>query len=62
MILKHISTYFSAMDRLQSTYIKGDINMTYSNQPKTRRTFTSEFKAQLVALYHNGKRKCDIIR
>lgn len=36
--------------------------MTYSNQPKARRIFTSEFKAQFVALYHNGKRKCDMIR
>ena len=36
--------------------------MTYSNQLKIRRTFTPEFKAQLVALHHNGKRKCDIIR
>ena len=31
--------------------------MTYSNQPKTRRTFTREFKAQLVALYHNKKKR-----
>lgn len=36
--------------------------MTQSNSNKPRRTFTSEFKAQLVALYHNGKRKCDIVR
>lgn len=36
--------------------------MTNSNQPKPRRTFTPEFKAQLVALHQNGKRKCDIIR
>ena len=36
--------------------------MTNSNQPKPRRTFTPEFKAQLVSLYENGKRKCDIIR
>lgn len=36
--------------------------MTNSNQPKPRCTFTPEFKTQLVALYENGKRKCDIIR
>ena len=29
---------------------------------KQRRTFTPEFKKQLVDLYHAGKRKCDIIR
>ncbi len=28
---------------------------------KQRRTFTVEFKIQLVRLYQNGKRKCDII-
>lgn len=27
---------------------------------KTRRTFTPEFKTQIVQLYKNGKRKCDI--
>lgn len=36
--------------------------MTHSNQSKTRRIFIPEFKAQLVALFHNRKRKCDIIR
>ena len=36
--------------------------MTNSNQPKPRRTFTPEFKSQLVALYENWKRKCNIIR
>lgn len=35
--------------------------MTTSNQLQTRRTFTHEFKFQLVALYENDKRKCDII-
>ena len=34
--------------------------MTESRRP--RRTYTSEFKTQLVALYQNGKRKCDIIK
>jgi len=28
---------------------------------KQRRTFTAEFKSQLVKLHQNGKRKCDII-
>ena len=27
-----------------------------------RRTFTPEFKQQIVDLYSNGKRKCDILR
>ena len=29
---------------------------------RPRRTYTEEFKNQLVQLYLNGKRKCDIIR
>ena len=29
---------------------------------RPRRTYTSEFKEQVVQLYLNGKRKCDIIR
>lgn len=29
---------------------------------RQRRTYTEEFKEQLVQLYLNGKRKCDIIR
>jgi len=29
---------------------------------RQRRTYTDEFKNQLVQLYLNGKRKCDIIR
>jgi transposase len=29
---------------------------------KPRRTHTDEFKAQIVQLYHAGKRKCDIAR
>lgn len=36
--------------------------MSERNQPGTRRTYTSEFKQQIVDLYHSGKRKCDIIR
>ncbi len=34
--------------------------MPESNR-KQRGTFTAEFKSQLVKLYQNGKRKCDII-
>lgn len=29
---------------------------------KTRRSFTDEFKIQIVQLHLNGKRKCEIIR
>lgn len=29
---------------------------------RQRRTYTDEFKTQLVQLYLNGKRKCDIAR
>lgn len=29
---------------------------------RERRTFTDEFKNQMVQLYLNGKRKCDIVR
>ncbi|ABR50800.1 transposase IS3/IS911 family protein [Alkaliphilus metalliredigens QYMF] len=29
---------------------------------KPRRVFTPEFKSQMVQLYHNRKRKCDIIK
>ena len=36
--------------------------MSQNNEPKTRRTFTPEFKQQIVDLYRSGKRKCDIIR
>ena len=37
--------------------------MPMKQQPKRpRRTYTVEFKQQIVDLYHNGKRKCDIIR
>jgi len=39
---------------------KGDHIMTQSKRP--RRTFTAEFKHQLVQLYKNGKRKCDITK
>lgn len=31
-------------------------------EKRQRRTYTEEFKEQLVQLYLNGKRKCDIIR
>lgn len=33
--------------------------MTERRKP---RSYTDEFKQQLVQLYHNGKRKCDICR
>ncbi len=36
--------------------------MPERRKPGTRRTYTSEFKQQLVDLYRNGKRKCDIRR
>lgn len=36
--------------------------MSHNKEPRTRRTFTSEFKQQIVDLYRGGKRKCDIIR
>ena len=36
--------------------------MTEREQPRTRSTYTPEFKSQLIQLYNNGKRKCDIIR
>ena len=36
--------------------------MSQNNENKPRRTFTSEFKQQIVDLYRSGKRKCDIIR
>jgi transposase len=33
-----------------------------TKKTKTRRSFSEEFKTQIVQLYLNGKRKCDIIR
>lgn len=36
--------------------------MSNYNEPKSRRTFTPEFKYQIVQLYHSGKRKCDILK
>lgn len=36
--------------------------MSEKKQLRQRRTFTSEFKQQLVNLYRSGKRKCDIVR
>lgn len=35
--------------------------MINSNQRRTRRTFTPEFKKQIVQLYQNGKKKGDIL-
>ena len=36
--------------------------MTGSIPRRERRTYTTEFKSQLVQMYQNGKRKCDILR
>ena len=36
--------------------------MPENKQPRPRRTYTSEFKQQLVDLYRSGKRKCDIVK
>lgn len=36
--------------------------MSEKKQPRPRRTYTPEFKQQLVNLYRSGKRKCDIVR
>ncbi|GAC43071.1 transposase and inactivated derivative, partial [Paenibacillus popilliae ATCC 14706] len=33
-----------------------------STMPKQRRTFTAEFKKQLVQLYENGKTRADIVK
>ena len=36
--------------------------MPEGKERRVRRSYTDEFKRQLVALYNDGKRKCDIIR
>ncbi len=36
--------------------------MTQTKTRRPRRTYTDEFKTQLVQLYLNGKRTCDIVR
>ena len=36
--------------------------MTQPKIRKPRRTYTDEFKNQLIQLYLNGKSKCDIVR
>jgi len=36
--------------------------MTETIQKRPRQTYTDEFKNQLVQLYNNGKRKCDILK
>jgi transposase len=36
--------------------------MTVNIEKRPRRTYTDEFKNQVIQLYKNGKRKCDIIR
>ena len=41
---------------------KGGFNMTQTKTSRPRRTYTDEFENQLVQLYLNGKRKCDIVR
>lgn len=38
------------------------MSMTESKQKRERRTYTDEFKNQLIQLYKNGKRRCDICR
>lgn len=41
--------------------MKGNLKiMSNEKQPRKKRIFTSEFKSQIVQLYQNGKRKCDI--
>lgn len=37
------------------------MTMPESKNRRSRRTFTDEFKSQIVLLYQNGKRKCDIL-
>lgn len=41
---------------------KGISIISERKQPRPRRTYTLEFKQQLVDLYRSGKRKCDIVR
>ena len=36
--------------------------MTETKNPRPRRSFTDEFKNQIVQLHASGKRKCDIMR
>lgn len=36
--------------------------MTEKKQKRAPRSYTDEFKQQIVLLYQNGKRKCDICR
>ncbi|SHJ72056.1 transposase [Parasporobacterium paucivorans DSM 15970] len=33
-----------------------------TDEKRLRRTYTDEFKNQVIQLYKNGKRKCDIVR
>ena len=42
--------------------MKGRLIMSEKAPRKTRRTYTSDFKQQIIDLYRNGKRKWDIIR
>ena len=50
------------MENYKSYQSKGAFNMTQTKARRPRRTYTDEFKNQLVQLYLNGKRKCDIVR
>ena len=36
--------------------------MPMKQSKRPRRTYTTEFKQQIIDLYRGGKRKCDIIR
>ena len=36
--------------------------MSETKKSRPRRTYTTQFKQQIVDLYRNGKHKCDIIR
>lgn len=36
--------------------------MTEIKQKRPRQTYTDEFKKQLIQLYNNGKRKCDLLK
>lgn len=40
---------------------KESLIMSEKKQHRARRTYTPEFKQQLVDLYRSGKRKCDIV-
>ena len=68
--MKEIGKEWEKMDRLQQTrqffksykieIWKRRVFIMTTRRPRC--TYTGEFKDQLVQLYINGKRKCDIIR